>query len=148
MCAVAGGGPVGAGSYVGAARSTSRYSVPIAAHQGHWSGIALRRREYPCECTHFLYMLWPYAMIHGSLIGDTLAAFHIEIPNLSCAAHHFETHVLAYFSRRAAGRLRSSTSSRACARKSHVCYVVPRMCAQTCLSARMSRSSISWKSAA
>ena len=56
MCAVAGGGHVGAGSYVGAVRSTCRYTVPIAAHQGHWSGIALRRRECPCECTHSFYI--------------------------------------------------------------------------------------------
>ena len=70
--------------------------------------------------TPFIYAL-AARNIYGSLLDDALAAFHIEIPNLACAAHHFEIHALAYpLSRRAAGRLRSSPSSRACARKSNV----------------------------
>ena len=70
--------------------------------------------------TPFIYAL-AARNIYGSLLDDALAAFHIEIPNLSCAAHHFEIHALAYpLSRRAAGRLRSSPSSRAWARKSNV----------------------------
>ena len=45
-----------------------------------------------------LIYVWPYTISYGRLLGDALAAaaFHIEIPNLYCAAHHFEIHALAY----------------------------------------------------
>ena len=97
LCAGAGGDRVdpGAGRYVGAARSTRRCQVPSAAHHGHWSVFAPRRRECQCECAQPLHLLWKCVISYGRILGDSLAAFHIEIPTLSCAAHHFEIHDLA-----------------------------------------------------
>ena len=38
---------------------------------------------------------WAVRDLLWTSIGDSLAAFHIEIPTLFCAAHHFEIHTLA-----------------------------------------------------